>query len=96
MKLKNKIQYIKKQNPTGGLGFIDFKESSNKDLLYSKNTNPIYINVQGICTQCEYFHLVKLTTGKIRKICQFSGERLNNMAIVNGCEFRHVVEVTDV
>lgn len=31
---------------------------------------------QGLCAPCPYFRAVKLASGRVRRVCMFSGERL--------------------
>lgn len=92
MKQKNKYQSAvnKKKNPTGGLG-LQSKNKSQRQI-----NSKTLINVQGFCIQCNYFYLIKLPTGRIRKSCRFSGESLRNTAITHGCKFQHIVGVADV
>lgn len=44
---------------------------------------------QGFCTPCPYFRAVKLASGRVRKLCSFTGERLT-LAGNPLCEFRRV------
>lgn len=46
---------------------------------------------QDVCAPCLYFRAVVLESGRVRKLCSFTGERLT-LAGNPLCEFRHVRE----
>lgn len=49
---------------------------------------------QGFCAPCAYFRAVLLESGRVRRVCAFSGERLT-LAGKPLCEFQTVQEVAD-
>lgn len=58
-------------------------------LTGQKNDNIPTSALQGFCAPCVYFRVVKLESGRVRKLCSFTGERLT-LAGNPLCEFRQV------
>ena len=59
-------------------------------LTGQENENIPTSALQGFCcTTCVYFRVVKLESGRVRKLCSFTGERLT-LAGNPLCEFRRV------
>lgn len=75
----------RRENPAGGPGL-----KKNTQYVDEKNTISIRLAGQGFCcAPCAYFRAVKLVSGRVRKLCSFTGERL---ALAGNplCEFRQV------
>lgn len=79
----------RRENPAGGPGL-------NRNTHYAGrgNNTPIRIAGQGFCAPCAYFRAVLLESGRVRRVCAFSGERLT-LAGKPLCEFQTVQEVAD-
>ena len=74
----------RRKNPAGGPGL-----KKNTHCVDKKNTTPIPLAEQGFCAPCPYFRAVKLASGRVRKLCSFTGERLT-LAGNPLCEFRRM------
>ena len=74
----------RQENPAGGPGL-----KKNTQYLDEKNTIPIRLAGQDFCAPCVYFRVVKLESGRVRKLCSYTGERLT-LAGNPLCEFRRV------
>lgn len=75
----------RRKNPAGGPGL-----KKNTQYVDEENTIPIRLAWQGFCcATCVYFRVVKLESGRVRKLCSFTGERLT-LAGNPLCEFRQV------
>lgn len=74
----------RRENPAGGPGL-----KKNTHCACRGNNTPIRIAGQGFCAPCVYFRVVKLESGRVRKLCSFTGERLT-LAGNPLCEFRRV------
>ena len=74
----------KRENPAGGTGL-----KKNTRCVDREDNTHIRIEGQGFCAPCAYFRAVKLASGRVRKLCSFTGERL---ALAGNplCEFRQV------
>lgn len=74
----------KKRNPAAAAA-----GQKQKDVWQSENSRLPFAGQGCFCAPCGYFRLVVLASGRIRRVCSFTGERLTS----NGnplCEFRHV------
>ena len=74
----------RRENPAGGPGL-----KKNTHCVDEEDTTPIRLAGQGFCAPCAYFRAVKLASGRVRKLCSFTGELL---ALAGNplCEFRQV------
>lgn len=61
----------KRENPAGGPGFKKNTWKAGEE----KNTSYLVAG-QGFCAPCAYFRAVLLESGRVRRVCAFSGERL--------------------
>lgn len=74
----------RRENPAGGPGL-----KKKTQCVDEENTTPIRLTGQGFCATCFYFRVVKLESGRVRKLCSFTGEWL----LLAGnplCEFRRM------
>ena len=74
----------RRKNTAGGLGL-----KKNTHCACREDNTPIRLAGQGFCAPCVYFRVVKLESGRVRKLCSFTGERLT-LAGNPLCEFRQV------
>ena len=74
----------RRENPAGGPGL-----KKNTRCVDREDNTHIRLEVQGFCAPCAYFRAVKLVSGRVRKLCSFTGERLT-LAGNPLCEFRQV------
>lgn len=79
----------KKQNPSGGR-----RRGFKKEISDREDTTRLPLAVQGFCAPCAYFRAVLLESGRVRRVCAFSGERLT-LAGDPLCEFMTLQEVAD-
>ena len=74
----------RRKNPAGGPGL-----KKNTHCACREDNTPIRLAGQGCCAPCVYFRVVKLESGRVRKLCSVTGERLT-LAGTPRCEFRQV------
>lgn len=74
----------RRKNPAGGPGL-----KKNTHCACREDNTPIRLAGQGFCAPCVYFRVVKLESGRVRKLCSFTGERLT-LAGNPLCEFQQV------
>ena len=73
-----------KKSPTGS------NRKGYKKSIADKEDNTLFpLALQGFCAPCVYFRVVKLESGRVRKLCSFTGERLT-LAGNPLCECRQV------
>ena len=65
------------------------RKGIKKSITDRKDNTRFPLAVQGFCASCAYFRVVKLASGRVRKLCTLSGERLT-LAGNPLCEFRQV------
>ena len=58
-----------------------------KKSISDREDNPVKpLAGQGFCAPCAYFRVVKLESGRVRRVCMFHGVRVG-VYDVPGCEF---------
>ena len=70
----------------GSTGSKSLRRANNRQEKYSRF---LFAGQACLCAPCRYFKVVLLPRGEIRRLCMFTGERLD----AGGeplCEFRHV------
>lgn len=78
-----------KKSPTGS------NRKGYKKSIADKEDNTLFpLALQGFCAPCVYFRVVKLESGRVRKLCSFTGERLT-LAGDPLCEFRRTLMPCD-
>lgn len=60
-----------KKSPTGSN-----RKGLKKSIADRQNNIANPLVMQGFCTPCPYFRAVPLNSGRVRRVCQFTGERL--------------------
>lgn len=73
-----------KKSPTGSN-----RKGYKKSIADKEDNTRFPLALQGFCAPCPYFRIVNLASGRVRKLCTLSGERLT-LAGNPLCEFRRM------
>lgn len=76
----------KKESPAGDNRWG--KNGMDERKHHGIDTTPHPVAVQGVCAHCPYFFVVNLPSGRLRRLCLFTGEHVP-AAGVPLCEFQH-------
>lgn len=52
------------------------RKGIQKSITGRQNNTLSPFTMQGLCVSCAYFRAVPLDSGRVRRVCQFTGERL--------------------
>lgn len=46
------------------------------NMCYEQTNTPDRVEAQGFCATCPYFRVSRTDSGRVRRVCRFTGERL--------------------
>ena len=76
----------KKESPAGD---NRWGKSRIDEQHHGKNITVHPVSAQGLCSDCVYFRAVLLESGRVRRVCSLSGERIS-IAGVPMCSARQI------